>query len=362
MNKLTKEFENLISREYSFKSFFKLFLITLLFINNQISYSQTGLGADTKSNFNNLKIDLDIKRIDSLRMILNSLDFTISSININSIDIDSNIILKTNNQKNDIENELTELETKAKQDLEDVTPNNFRTIIGFTNIKKGTATGTFWSDEMNNNIILSLPYFENISTIFGEMLVDHIGAFRIALSSSITASINDKEDTTTNSKISNAVENFINSGGNLILKTDFPLLYWGNLDDHNQELRNTRSIGIYASNRISLNVPPIGGSVNNTAGIFELALEPQFRFLTNKKLIGFEGRIRFGYVITSQDQKMTLTKETGKTFGYMTASVALNIQDSYLIKFIAPISGGNSKRPIDRASVILSLSAVINKK
>ncbi len=343
-------------------------LIILLSIENL--HSQTDLSMDTKTNFKDKAFELNKQKIDSLKEYLKIFKYSIKSFETKSENDSSFSIhsINTIDKKIDsLENEISKLQNKDLK--ENNFPNNFRSIIGFTDSKKGTATGDFWEDKINNSIILSLPVFENRSTLFGEMLVDHIGAFRIALSSSVTASTNSNSeisDSTNNSteksNEDNTVENFINSGGNLTLKTDFPLLYWGNIDDTNEKLRNTRSIGIYASNRISLNAPALGGSVEKPDGLVEFALEPQFRFLTNKELIGFVGRMRIGYVITSTDQKRTLTNENGKTFGYIMASITLNIKDSFLINFSSPVSSGNSQRPIDNASVILSVTAAIGKK
>lgn len=339
-------------------------ILIILILYSYVSIGQTITGSDVEDRDLNkelkekkdeiiLKSSLAKMKIDSLFQ-----DVTTKNDKLKSIDSEKDSAIKIEEAK--FKDKLTNPEYKDFRFF-------FAPLVGLENKKYGTATGEFWGKLEGDladkrTTLLSTSLVEVRGTLYSELILDYIGAFRISVATSLTASkLKDDKDKAEDQKIKDAVQSFQSSGGNFILKSDFPLIYWTNINVYDSngtksEEPYTRFMALFFSPRVCMNLPSLGGTADEPTGHVDIGAEIQYSFLTNKKLIGIQGRLRGAVVLSSKDYVKTLTDKEGRSnFAYLAASIVLNIKDVFSIYLNFPISK-NSKRPIDRQPVSLSVT------
>ncbi len=288
-------------------------------------------------------------------------------IKIDTVNVTDTVALTFNKNKIDSLNKVIGSLSEKKDSAQSTQKNlqkqkicDFRSMFSAFSDSMGTWTGKFWGlieDGKQNTLSLTLPFTQDIATLYGEQVVDYIGPFRIAIVTSVTASKKvDSASATTGAKTKDELQSFFNAGGNFILKTDLPLLYFGNFNSDSLQIPNSRSLALYFSPRASANLPALGGSVEKADGIFELGTELYFSILTNQKFIKIQGRVRGALAFTNPEKVKTFTEREGKIyFWYANASLVLSIKDKFNIYINMPISKG-SDFPINKIPVNLSVS------
>jgi len=233
--------------------------------------------------------------------------------------------------------ELTIMSAKTNNNKSD-----FQSIFNFGNILNNTIRGDFWGEigEPKKEITLGASLSNLGGTMFTEILVDYLGPFRFSLATGITTSKKEKQNDSTESNNNDALQNFLNAGGNAVIRTTFPLIYYSNRLNLNESAHNnSRYIGLYLTGKFSGDIPAFNSGITSPSGLVSVSIEIQYGFVTNKKIFGIEGFINFGGFYGSPDLMDNLTyKNYRKACSFSQGAIKLTLLEKYSIYLNFPIT------------------------
>jgi hypothetical protein len=254
---------------------------------------------------------------------------------------DSNCVKKfctlLNNIKN-LETPDSELYKEYKQEKKMIHNN------AFFPASKLKDTEDLFSNNIAKDNSIAVTLLQSGGSLFTELYVDYMGDMRV----SIAAGATQTDSTGSETQLDN-IQNFLSTGGNLLMRADMIMFLWSGRDTSRKNF-----FTCLLSPRLGGSIPEVSSEIEEPAGYFDLGIEVQYKVTGSKELISLNGGLRTGILAVTEQYAATLSRNNRTLIGYGKFNFGLDIA-GYIISLNMPISLIGDSDPIDEWPVSLSV-------